>query len=49
MPLSKERMRKRKRLDRLVIVVKNVKPTSNLTIPKKPELDADGNVIPNWD
>ena len=49
MPLSKERMRKRKRLDRLV------KPKSNLTVPVMPrppyhipEIDADGNPIPEY-
>ena len=44
MPLSKERMRKRKRLDRLVGKVRFDKAVAKPTV--KPELDAEGEPIP---
>lgn len=60
MPLSKERMRKRKRLDRLAVRLNRfdadpsigiVKPTlhnNNSANQVKPEIDADGQPIPEY-
>lgn len=56
MPLSKKRMRERKRADRLGLTKPNVKPKTvrvyhngryqDIVVP---EIDADGNPIPEYD
>ena len=52
MPLSKARMRERKRQDRAGLTTSNVKPKTKRINGKDyivPDLDADGNPIPRCD